>query len=159
MADNIGYTPGTGAIVAADEIGGVLHQRVKLGVGADGVAVDVSADNPMPVELLGISQDDPLAVIADRADNLLAMLQRLLKTLESNATVDQQQRQRITLDAITGALTLATVTTVGTVSSITAGTLTAVNNLVANAGMDREQYINIARNTYANAIRSQLTFQ
>lgn len=49
MADNVGYTPGAGAVVAADEIAGVLHQRVKLGVGADGVAVDVSAANPMPV--------------------------------------------------------------------------------------------------------------
>lgn len=154
MADNVGYTPGTGAIVAADEIGGVLHQRVKLGIGADGVAVDVSDANPMPVELLGVSQDDPLAVMADRADNLLAMLQRLLKTLESNATVDQQQRQRITLDAMTGGLTLGAVSTLGTLN-----TLGVANNLVANAGMDREQYINIARNTYANAIRSQLTFQ
>jgi len=49
MADNVGYTPGSGATVAADEIGGVLHQRVKLGIGDDGVAVDVSAANPMPV--------------------------------------------------------------------------------------------------------------
>ena len=49
MADNVGYTPGTGALVAADEIAGVLHQRVKIGVGADGTAVDVSAANPMPI--------------------------------------------------------------------------------------------------------------
>lgn len=49
MSDNIGYTPGTGATVAADNIGGVLHQRVKIGVGVDGAAVDVSASNPMPV--------------------------------------------------------------------------------------------------------------
>ena len=47
--DNVGYTPGTGATVAADDIGGVLHQRVKLGIGGDGVAVDVSAADPMPV--------------------------------------------------------------------------------------------------------------
>jgi hypothetical protein len=53
MSDNIGYTPGTGAIVAADNISGVLHQRVKLGVGGDGVAVDVSAANPMPVTAPG----------------------------------------------------------------------------------------------------------
>jgi hypothetical protein len=53
MSDNIGYTPGTGAIVAADNIAGVLHQRVKLGVGGDGVAVDVSAANPMPVTAPG----------------------------------------------------------------------------------------------------------
>lgn len=49
MADNLGYTPGAGATVASDDIGGVQHQRVKIGVGADGVAVDVSSDNPMPV--------------------------------------------------------------------------------------------------------------
>lgn len=49
MADNVGYTPGTGATVAADEIGGVLHQRVKIGVGVDGTAVDVSSSNPMPI--------------------------------------------------------------------------------------------------------------
>ena len=49
MANNVGYTPGAGAIVAADEIAGVLHQRVKIGVGTDGVAVDVSSSNPMPV--------------------------------------------------------------------------------------------------------------
>lgn len=50
MADNVGYTPGTGATIAADEIGGALHQRVKVGIGADGTAVDVSSANPMPVD-------------------------------------------------------------------------------------------------------------
>lgn len=51
MADNVGYTPGTGATVAADEISGVLYQRVKPVVGADGTAVDVSASNPMPITI------------------------------------------------------------------------------------------------------------
>ena len=41
MADNIGYTPGTGATVAADDVSGVLYQRVKLAFGADGSASDV----------------------------------------------------------------------------------------------------------------------
>lgn len=50
MADNVGYTPGTGASVAADEIGGNLFQRIKLTLGADGVNDgDVSAANPVPV--------------------------------------------------------------------------------------------------------------
>lgn len=49
MADNVGYTPGSGATVAADDVGGVLHQRVKLTLGADGVSNgDVSASNPIP---------------------------------------------------------------------------------------------------------------
>jgi len=49
MADNVGYTPGSGATVAADDIAGVLYQRVKIGIGSDGAATDVSSDNPMPV--------------------------------------------------------------------------------------------------------------
>jgi hypothetical protein len=50
MADNVGYTPGTGATVAADDIAGALHQRIKLTLGADGVSDgDVSSANPMPV--------------------------------------------------------------------------------------------------------------
>ncbi len=58
MADNVGYTPGTGATVAADEIGGVLFQRVKLTTGADGTADDVSPANPLPVSG---TQDDGTA--------------------------------------------------------------------------------------------------
>lgn len=53
MADNIGYTPGIGAEVAADEIGGILHQRIKIGIGDDGVAQDVSINNPMPINAVG----------------------------------------------------------------------------------------------------------
>ena len=53
MPDNIGYTPGSGATIAADDIGGVLHQRIKVAHGADGVAVDTSPDNPLPVDARG----------------------------------------------------------------------------------------------------------
>lgn len=42
MADNIAVTPGSGATVAADDIGGVLVQRVKLQIGADGSADDIA---------------------------------------------------------------------------------------------------------------------
>jgi hypothetical protein len=41
MADNVPVTAGSGVSIAADDIGGVHHQRVKIGVGADGTAVDV----------------------------------------------------------------------------------------------------------------------
>jgi hypothetical protein len=54
MADNVGYTPGTGATVSADEILGILFQRIKLTLGADGVNDgDVSSSNPMPVAAYG----------------------------------------------------------------------------------------------------------
>ena len=49
MADNVAITPGVGVSVAADDIAGVLWQRIKVGWGADGVAGDASFANPLPV--------------------------------------------------------------------------------------------------------------
>lgn len=49
MADNVAITAGAGTTIAADDIGGVLWQRIKLGWGVDGAAVDASATNPLPV--------------------------------------------------------------------------------------------------------------
>jgi hypothetical protein len=49
MADNVGYTPGVGATIAADDIGGILYQRVKPVWGTDGVAQDVNETTPLPV--------------------------------------------------------------------------------------------------------------
>ncbi len=52
MADNT-TLPGTGEIIATDDISGVKYQRVKPAFGADGTATDVSASNPMPVVQTG----------------------------------------------------------------------------------------------------------
>lgn len=51
MADNVSITAGSGTTIAADDIGGVLHQRVKLSQGADGSATDVSSAAPLNVTL------------------------------------------------------------------------------------------------------------
>jgi hypothetical protein len=51
MADNVTITQGTGTTVAADEIAGIKHQRVKVQFGADGSATDASAADPLPVTL------------------------------------------------------------------------------------------------------------
>ncbi|HEY3695141.1 hypothetical protein [Phenylobacterium sp.] len=55
MADDVTITGSTpsGAVIAADDIGGVKHQRVKIEIGADGSATDVSTANPMPVSDAG----------------------------------------------------------------------------------------------------------
>lgn len=44
MADNVDISPGSGATIAADDISGVLYQRVKVAVGADGTGVDWVGD-------------------------------------------------------------------------------------------------------------------
>ena len=41
MADNLLVTPGSGATVATDEVGGAHYQRVKIQIGADGERADV----------------------------------------------------------------------------------------------------------------------
>jgi hypothetical protein len=114
MADNVGYTPGTGATVAADEIGGVLHQRVKLGIGDDGVAVDVSESNPMPVELVGVNESAPLSVSDDAIAQLLGML---LQYQDSPRGYDKSL-QRLRATVVLEASTLTTVTTVTNLSTI-----------------------------------------
>ena len=60
MADNVQLNQAAGSagdVIAADDIGGTKHQRVKVQHGADGSATDASAANPLPVNLPGTSYD------------------------------------------------------------------------------------------------------
>jgi hypothetical protein len=102
MSDNVGYTPGSGAVVAADEIDGVLFQRMKLTHGADGTAVDVSDLAPLPVQEMGGAS---------------SVLTRILSMLMSPMGFDRSlSRQRVT--ALVESGTVTQVTTVGTVTSL-----------------------------------------
>lgn len=65
-------------------------------------------------------------------------------------TQDPQQRQRITLDAISAGLTIAAITTVNAVGSVT--------NIAAIAGEGVRQFEIPASNNFANAILSNLNF-
>lgn len=87
------------------------------------------------------------------------LLRRIVKLLEQQAAVDAQQRQRITLDAITAGVTLPTVTAVtgvGTVASVTG--VTTVGNINTLAGLDQRLYTDWARAAYNTGIRRNLTF-
>jgi hypothetical protein len=57
MADNT-TLPGTGDVIATDDIAGVKYQRVKVGFGADGVATDVSSTDPLPTAAGGTVAHD-----------------------------------------------------------------------------------------------------
>ncbi len=84
-------------------------------------------------------------------DDSAMLLRRLVKQVDSLAVVDSAQRQKVTIDSISGSLTLGTITTVGT--------LTSATNLVALGGVDgRYLYIDTARNASANGIRNNLAF-
>ena len=99
MADNT-TLPGTGEVIASDDIGGVKYQRVKISHGVNGVAVDASEDNPIPV-------------IDDASQGLL---RRILNMLMSPLGYDKSlQRQRATVTVET----LPTLTNVTTVATLT----------------------------------------
>jgi hypothetical protein len=109
MADNVGYTPGTGATVAADEIGGVLHQRIKLGIGDDGVAVDVSESNPMPVTL---TQGE----VVEALEAMRMAIQSLTRSV-GQAMPDTAGRLRVNVEAFSA--TIAAITTLATLTNQT----------------------------------------
>jgi hypothetical protein len=102
MADNVNITPGSGATVAADDVGGALYQRVKVSHGADGSATDTSEAAPLPTQDTG----------------LWWMLSRIYQMLASPRGYDKSlQRQRGTVVVESG--TVTTVTTVTTCSTVT----------------------------------------
>ena len=136
MADNVGYTPGAGATVAADEIAGVLHQRVKIGVGADGVATDVSDANPIPVD---VGSTGTLSMLLNRIVQALAAPLGYAKDL---------QRFRNTAILESGTLTTCTtVTTCSTATNVAQLGGLAADRIVVNQSMAAWAATNRARIT------------
>lgn len=115
MTDFVGYTPGVGENVAVDRIGGLLHQRVKLGIGDDGTAVDVSATNPMPVTL---TQGE----VVEALEAMRMAIQALTRSV-GQAMPDTAGRLRVNVEAFSATIaaitTLTTVTTVATLTNQT----------------------------------------
>jgi hypothetical protein len=81
---------------------------------------------------------------------LLQQMKILTRLMASQNATDGQNRQRVTVDMITAALTLATVTTVGSVTSVV--------NLNSIAGEGVRQFEVPNRNAVANCIRERLVF-
>jgi hypothetical protein len=141
MADNLGYTPGSGATVATEEVGGVHHQKALMEHGgADGVTPTVVSDlEPLPV------QDEAL----------IFATKRVLDALESPRGYDKSlTRQRVT--AVLESGTVSTVSTVTTVTTVT--TVSAVTN-IAGLGGDAPQLLTRGANmtAWAQCVRALIT--
>lgn len=110
MADNTTLNPGTGGdVIASDDIGGVKHQRVKIGYGIDGSYTDVSHSHHLPV----VTQDE----LIEALEAMRFAVQALTRSI-GQMMPDTAQRMRVNIEAGT----LPTVTTVGTVTTL--GTMT-----------------------------------
>jgi hypothetical protein len=145
MADNIGYTPGSGVQIAADEINSALHQRIKITVGPDGEGEDASEQNPLPV--------------ADSwsRDFLSRILNMLMSPLGYDKSINRQ-RGTVVLESgtLTTVGTVTTVTTVSTVNSVTA--VAGVNNIVAVGGFPAQmQILDGNRTSWALGVRARIT--
>jgi hypothetical protein len=128
MADNIQVTSGSGNTVAADDVSGVLHQRVKLVLGTDGVSDgDVSSTNPIPAALTA-SQIATLTPLIDRILSTAPYSNRL-----SDGTVFYDARSIRTLtssDQITVANTSFPVT--NALETASTGTITSPTNAITS---------------------------
>lgn len=129
MSDNTTITPGSGATVAADNIGGALHQRVKVTLGADGSATDAlggAGAVAAGVQRTTLASDDPavtsLAVMDDWDESDRAKV----NPIAGQAGVAGGSG---TVSALTQRVVLATDV------ALPAGT-NAIGKLAANSGVD-----------------------
>lgn len=97
-------------------------------------------------------------------DDSVILLRRMVKLMESQATVDVANRQRITLDAwgagvLLGNGTSASSPRVAIGSDSTLGTVSSVTNVATIGSYAAQQmYGDVAHDVYANALRRHLVF-
>jgi hypothetical protein len=82
----------------------------------------------------------------------IVLLRRIVKLMESQATVDVANRQRIAIDAVGAGITVPV--SIGAALPAGANTIGSVNIGLA----DHRQFIDMARTAYNTGIRSKLTF-
>lgn len=146
--DNLGYTPGSGATVGSDTIGGVDYQRVKVITGADGVNDgDVASSNPMPIAAYG--------ELIEAIEAMRMAIQSLNRSIGMTGVDPATGRLRVLLDAITASLTLATITTVGTVTTVS--TVSSVTNQAQLGGQAANSAIPSWERNTADNIRRNIT--
>ena len=152
MADNttVPIPATTGDTIAADDIGGVKYQRIKMILGADGVNDgDVSSSNPVPISAASL----PLPTGAATDATILAVqsLQQEIKDLNENllyilAAIFEKMPRVSGNDQAAVSIeggTLPTVTTVGTVSNMQSMGAKYINGDNLNMSGLQQLYSNI----------------
>jgi hypothetical protein len=146
MADNVGYTPGSGATVAADDIGGALYQRVKLTHGVDGSAVDASSTNPLPSII-------PSGELVDAIEALRMAVHSLSRSI-GLITVDPSSGR---LRAEVTQATAASLNMSATISSGTVTTVSTVTNQSQVGGLNANDQIPAFTTLRADNLRRNIT--
>ena len=118
MADNTVLNPGAaGDVISADEVAtlngsassGVKVQRVKVGFGVESDYKDATPADPLPIAAYG--------ELIEAIEAMRIAIQSLTRTV-GQVQPDTAARMRVVVDAITGSLTLGTVSTVSNISTL-----------------------------------------
>jgi hypothetical protein len=146
MADNVAITPGSGATAAADDIGGVLYQRVKVSHGADGSATDTSVSDPLPIAAYG--------ELVEAIEAMRMAVNTLTRTI-GLVTVDPATgRLRAEVVQATAASLLATVSIA---SNQTLTTLTTLSNQTQMGGFNAQDQIPALMRLSADNLRRNIS--
>ena len=94
MADNVNITPGTGQVIAADDVSSVFFQKIKLDLGTDGAtapAVAGAGTVSTGVQRITLASDDPGVALLTTIDadtgamvTDLAAIEVLLGTIDTD---------------------------------------------------------------------------
>jgi hypothetical protein len=148
MPDNVGYTPGTGATVSADEILGILYQRVKLTLGADGVNDgDVSSSNPMPIAAYG--------ELIESIEAMRIAIQALTRTIGLAQVNPLTGRMLVDNSGVTQPVS-GTVTATGTIAATQSGTWN-ITNLATIGGVAANSQVQSFERMTADNLRRNIT--
>lgn len=102
---------------------------------------------------VGIKNADDVRITPVQDDSVI-LLRRIVKLMESQATVDSANRQRITIDSLgTGTAVTTTMPVSGTVTATVSSA--AISTM---AGQNQQMFQDVARNAYAIGIRNNITF-
>lgn len=145
--------PGTGTVVATDDIDGVQYQRIKPTWGSNGQAVDTSVDAPLPVQLVSVPGNTSVEI----SNEGITLLRRMLQLLKPLGVITGNLSNRLSIDVNSG-----TINTVGTVGAVTTvATVTSVSTVQNQANMGGVNAFDLmkamSRSAYNSGIRSNIS--
>ena len=127
MADNISVNQGTQTVMAADDLSSVYYPRVKISVGADGVAADWQGT----ISSVAAGTQNTLGTVGV-VNSIVAGTQNTLGTVGNLnfGTVDLFYRH---VDRFATVVSTGT-TTLGTIKALVSGSAIYVTDLIISAG-------------------------
>lgn len=158
-----------------DNLAGIKSNTDKFTFDGGSLMVTGAASGGSSASVVGL-KDSLNIQINPASDDSVVMLRRMLRMMESLATVDQWNRQRVTVSEVYGAgasvanqtprVTVANDSSIilatgsNAIGSLTAGAavIGSLTNLATIAGQNQQMYQDGARNAFANGIRQNLIF-